>query len=60
AVILQPLGDEGVMVVAGNTIRGFSKSDQRWITVIGEKLDTTLSKVNSEKHSSPGREKQLQ
>ncbi|XP_057818659.1 protein COFACTOR ASSEMBLY OF COMPLEX C SUBUNIT B CCB4, chloroplastic isoform X2 [Cryptomeria japonica] len=28
AVILQPLGDKGVMVVAGDTIRGFSESDQ--------------------------------
>ncbi|XP_057818665.1 protein COFACTOR ASSEMBLY OF COMPLEX C SUBUNIT B CCB4, chloroplastic isoform X3 [Cryptomeria japonica] len=47
AVILQPLGDKGVMVVAGDTIRGFSESDQRWIDIIGEKLDSTLSKFRA-------------
>eukprot|EP00249_Psilotum_nudum_P011322 c23101_g1_i4 orf=640-1107(+) len=44
AVILQPLGDEGIMIVAGDTIRGFGSTDQVWIASIGEKLDTTLGK----------------
>lgn len=52
AVILQPLGVEGVMIVAGDKIRGFSQSDQGWIALIGEKLDATLSKIYSEKHFS--------
>lgn len=52
AVILQPLGDEGVMIVAGDRIRGFSQSDQAWISLIGEKLDATLSKVYSKKQFS--------
>ncbi|KAK4373216.1 hypothetical protein RND71_008600 [Anisodus tanguticus] len=45
AVILQPLGDEGIAIIGGDTIRGFTSSDQAWITLIGEKLDSTLTKV---------------
>ncbi|KAG8366236.1 hypothetical protein BUALT_Bualt17G0055500 [Buddleja alternifolia] len=45
AVILQPLGDKGIAIVGGDTIRGFTTSDQAWITLIGEKLDATLAKV---------------
>lgn len=44
AVILQPLGDKGIAVIGGDTIRGFTNSDQAWITLIGEKLDATLEK----------------
>ncbi|XP_030512401.1 protein COFACTOR ASSEMBLY OF COMPLEX C SUBUNIT B CCB4, chloroplastic isoform X2 [Rhodamnia argentea] len=44
AVILQPLGDKGVAVIGGDTIRGFTTSDQTWITYIGEKLDAALAK----------------
>ena len=43
ALIMQPLGDEGVMVVCSDTIRGFTKIDQSWIATISEKLDVTLS-----------------
>ncbi|KAL1807216.1 hypothetical protein DCAR_0833078 [Daucus carota subsp. sativus] len=44
AVILQPLGDKGIAVIGGDTIRGFTTSDQAWITMIGDKLDATLAK----------------
>lgn len=44
AVILQPLGDKGIAVIGGDTIRGFTTSDQTWITYIGEKLDAALAK----------------
>ncbi|KFK40848.1 hypothetical protein AALP_AA2G049300 [Arabis alpina] len=44
AVILQPLGDKGIIVIGGNTIRGFTSSDQAWISSIGEKLDATLGR----------------
>ncbi|PKI69277.1 hypothetical protein CRG98_010350 [Punica granatum] len=44
AVILQPLGDNGIAVIGGDTIRGFTTSDQTWIAYIGEKLDVTLAK----------------
>lgn len=46
AVILQPLGDKGVAIIGGDTIRGFTTSDQAWITLIGEKLEATLSKCS--------------
>ncbi|KAK7307167.1 hypothetical protein VNO77_39990 [Canavalia gladiata] len=44
AVILQPLGDKGIAIIGGDTIRGFTASDQAWITYIGEKLDSNLAK----------------
>ncbi|XP_057495090.1 protein COFACTOR ASSEMBLY OF COMPLEX C SUBUNIT B CCB4, chloroplastic isoform X1 [Actinidia eriantha] len=44
AVILQPLGDKGIAIIGGDTIRGFTTSDQGWISLLGEKLDTTLTK----------------
>ncbi|XP_026421473.1 protein COFACTOR ASSEMBLY OF COMPLEX C SUBUNIT B CCB4, chloroplastic-like [Papaver somniferum] len=43
AVILQPLGNKGIANVGGNMVRGFTTSDQAWITLIAEKLDATLS-----------------
>ncbi|XP_022733350.1 protein COFACTOR ASSEMBLY OF COMPLEX C SUBUNIT B CCB4, chloroplastic isoform X3 [Durio zibethinus] len=47
AVILQPLGDSSIAILGGDTIRGFTTSDQAWITYVGEKLDATLSKYLS-------------
>ncbi|KAA8533064.1 hypothetical protein F0562_033403 [Nyssa sinensis] len=47
AVILQPIGYKGIAVIGGDTIRGFTSSDQAWITLIGEKLDATLTKVDN-------------
>ncbi|CBI32065.3 hypothetical protein VitviT2T_000831 [Vitis vinifera] len=44
AVILQPIGDKGIIIIGGDTIRGFTASDQAWITLIGEKVDASLSK----------------
>ncbi|KAH7858593.1 hypothetical protein Vadar_025718 [Vaccinium darrowii] len=44
AVILQPLGDKGIAIIGGDTIRGFTTSDQAWISLLGEKLDATLAK----------------
>ncbi|KAI0502168.1 hypothetical protein KFK09_017115 [Dendrobium nobile] len=44
AVILQPVGDKGIIVIGGDTIRGFTNLDQAWISSIAEKLDATLSK----------------
>ncbi|KAL9246450.1 hypothetical protein vseg_019983 [Gypsophila vaccaria] len=43
AVILQPLGDKGVAIIGGDTIRGFTTADQTWISLIGDKLDATLT-----------------
>ncbi|KAK2994390.1 hypothetical protein RJ640_029505 [Escallonia rubra] len=56
AVILQPLGDKGIAIIGGDTIRGFSTSDQAWITLVGEKLDATLTKfVNNLPQALQGR-----
>ncbi|XP_047342719.1 protein COFACTOR ASSEMBLY OF COMPLEX C SUBUNIT B CCB4, chloroplastic [Impatiens glandulifera] len=45
AVILQPLGDRGIAIIGGDTIRGFTSSDQAWISLIGDKLVTTLQSI---------------
>lgn len=44
ALILQPIGDKGIAVIGGDTIRGFTNLDQAWIAMIADKLDATLSK----------------
>ncbi|XP_066344680.1 protein COFACTOR ASSEMBLY OF COMPLEX C SUBUNIT B CCB4, chloroplastic-like isoform X1 [Miscanthus floridulus] len=44
ALILQSIGDKGVVIVGGDTIRGFTNIDQAWIAMIADKLDATLSK----------------
>ena len=43
SLVLQPLGEDGVILVCGDTQRGFTKVDQSWIATISEKLDVTLS-----------------
>ncbi|KAJ6796069.1 protein COFACTOR ASSEMBLY OF COMPLEX C SUBUNIT B CCB4, chloroplastic [Iris pallida] len=45
ASILQPLGDTGIAIIGGDTIRGFTNLDQAWISLIAEKLDTSLSSI---------------
>ncbi|KAJ8649889.1 hypothetical protein MRB53_002912 [Persea americana] len=47
ALILQPLGDNGIAIIGGDTVRGFTALDQAWITLIAEKLEATLSKFRS-------------
>ncbi|KAJ6981159.1 hypothetical protein NC653_024530 [Populus alba x Populus x berolinensis] len=37
-------GDEGIAIIGGDTIKGFTSSDQAWIALIGEKPDATLAK----------------
>ncbi|CAM0902059.1 unnamed protein product [Alopecurus aequalis] len=44
ALILQPIGDKGIAVIGGDTIRGFTNLDQAWIAMVADKLDATLSK----------------
>lgn len=43
ALILQPLGEDGVVLVCSDTQRGFTKIDQSWIATMSDKLDSTLS-----------------
>ncbi len=42
AVVVQPLGSEGVLVAASGTQRGFTTADQRWLALLAQKLDSTL------------------
>ncbi|BBM99125.1 hypothetical protein MPTK1_1g18930 [Marchantia polymorpha subsp. ruderalis] len=43
AAILQPLGDDGILILGSNTLRGFGPNDQGWIVALGEKLDSALA-----------------
>lgn len=47
AVILQPLGDKGIAIIGGDTVRGFTSADQAWITLFADKLVATLSKFKT-------------
>lgn len=42
SMVLQPIGDEGLLIVCGDTQRGFTKLDQAWVATLAEKLDVTL------------------
>ncbi|KAF3339006.1 Protein COFACTOR ASSEMBLY OF COMPLEX C SUBUNIT B CCB4 [Carex littledalei] len=44
ALILQPIGDRGVAIIGGDTVKGFTTTDQAWISMVAEKIDSTLSK----------------
>ncbi|KAF6150111.1 hypothetical protein GIB67_035721, partial [Kingdonia uniflora] len=47
AVILQPLGERGIAIIGGDTVRGFTTADQAWITLISEKFEATLSRQST-------------
>ncbi|KAL9275945.1 COFACTOR ASSEMBLY OF COMPLEX C SUBUNIT B CCB4, chloroplastic-like protein [Drosera capensis] len=49
AVIMQPLEGKGVIILGGDTIRGFTTADQAWISLIGDKLDVTLAEIMNKK-----------
>ena len=42
AVVVEPLGQRGWLLVAGWSVRCFSRSDELWITGLAEKLRTAL------------------
>ena len=42
AVVIEPLGQRGWLLVAGWSVRCFSRSDELWITGLAEKLRTAL------------------
>lgn len=46
-VIVQPLGDRGVMVLGANAPRSYTKQDENWVEAIASKLTFTLSPVTS-------------
>jgi hypothetical protein len=47
-VICQPIGDRGVLILAANTPRGYTKQDENWIEGIADKLAETLARHSSE------------
>ncbi len=42
-VICQPLGNQGVLILAANAPRSYTKQDENWIGGIADKLAVTLS-----------------
>jgi hypothetical protein len=42
-VICQPIGKEGVLILAANAPRSYTKQDENWIAGIAEKLAVTLA-----------------
>ncbi len=43
AVLCQPIGDKGCLIVGSDTPRSFTPRDQAWIAAIANKLDVLLS-----------------
>lgn len=41
-VALAPCGDTGCLVAGVDAVRGFSKTDQAWLSLLADKLDSTL------------------
>jgi hypothetical protein len=46
-VIVQPLGEKGVMVLGANVPRSYTKQDENWVTAIADKLTYNLEKISS-------------
>lgn len=42
-VICQPIGNQGVLILAANAPRSYSKQDEKWIAGIADKLAVTIS-----------------
>lgn len=41
-VICQPIGSEGVLILAANAPRSYTKQDENWVVAIADKLANTL------------------
>lgn len=44
-VICQPIGDRGVLILAANAPRSYTRQDENWIAGIADKLENTLSQA---------------
>ncbi|MBW4449366.1 MAG: cofactor assembly of complex C subunit B [Spirirestis rafaelensis WJT71-NPBG6] len=42
-VICQPIGNQGVLILAANAPRSYTKQDEKWVAGIADKLAVTLS-----------------
>ena len=47
-VICQPLGKDGVLVLAANAPRSYTKQDEAWVEAIADKLEDTLRRYWAE------------
>ncbi|AFZ45248.1 hypothetical protein PCC7418_3129 [Halothece sp. PCC 7418] len=47
ALICQPIGKEGVLIVAANAPRSYTKQDETWVEGIADKLSYTLSQAKA-------------
>jgi hypothetical protein len=47
-VICQPLGQDGVLVLAANAPRSYTKQDEAWVEAIADKLEDTLRRYWAE------------
>lgn len=43
-VICQPIGQQGVIILAANAPRSYTKQDETWVTAIADKLADTLNR----------------
>eukprot|EP00884_Botryococcus_braunii_P023326 jgi/Botrbrau1/9678/Bobra.0201s0012.1 len=41
-ILVQPIGEDGVLVLATQTQRGFGQVDQAWAAILAQKIDTSL------------------
>jgi hypothetical protein len=44
-IICQPIGRDGVLILAANAPRSYTQQDETWIAAISDKLDNTLNKA---------------
>jgi hypothetical protein len=47
-VIVQPLGEKGVMILGANVPRSYTKQDENWVTAIADKLAYNLEQIQLE------------
>ncbi len=46
-VICQPIGNQGVLILGANVPRSYTNQDEAWVNAIANKLDNTLSQLDS-------------
>ena len=46
-VICQPIGNQGVLILGANVPRSYTNQDEAWVSAIANKLDNTLSQVDT-------------
>jgi Cofactor assembly of complex C subunit B, CCB2/CCB4 len=46
-VICQPIGSEGVLILAANAPRSYTQQDERWVAAIADKLAHNLAQIKS-------------